>query len=111
MRRSLDRAATAYASTNGNLITLNQTGELLAPEIQGIEFQYWDGLTWQLEWSSDDYGELPLAIQITLYMADPRVEPTNTTNSETLRTFKHIVRLPMAKMIEEEEEDLSEAGI
>ncbi|MCP4888555.1 MAG: prepilin-type cleavage/methylation domain-containing protein [Rubripirellula sp.] len=111
VRRSLDRAATAYASTNGNLITLNQTGELLAPEIQGIEFQYWDGLTWQLEWSSDDYGELPLAIQITLYMADPRVEATSTTTSETLRTFKHIVRLPMAKMIEEEEEELSEAGI
>ncbi|MDG2223253.1 MAG: prepilin-type cleavage/methylation domain-containing protein [Rubripirellula sp.] len=111
VRRSLDRAATAYASTNGNLITLNQTGELLAPEIQGIEFQYWDGLTWQLEWSSDDYGELPLAIQITLYMADPRVEATSTATSETLRTFKHIVRLPMAKMIVEEEEDLSETGI
>ena len=110
VRRSLDRAATAYASNNGNLTTLNQTGELLAPEIQGIEFQYWDGLTWQLEWSSDDYGELPLAVQITLFMADPRVEASTTTN-ETLRTFKHIVRLPMAKMIEEEEEDLSETGI
>ncbi len=74
VRRSLDRAATAYAASTGNLVTLNQTGELLAPEIKGIEFQYWDGLVWQLQWSSDEFGELPLAVQITLYMADPRVE-------------------------------------
>ncbi|MEM8666576.1 MAG: prepilin-type N-terminal cleavage/methylation domain-containing protein [Planctomycetota bacterium] len=112
VRRSLDRAATTFASMNGNLATLNQTGELLAPEIKGIEFQYWDGITWQIEWSSDEFGELPLAIQVTLYMADPRVESDGMASTETLRTFRHVVRLPMAKIVEEEEEeDLAEAGI
>lgn len=110
VRRSLDRQATMYAANNGNLTTLNQTGELLAPEVQGIEFQYWDGLTWQLEWSSDEYEELPLAVMITLYMVDPRVEPDPTT-ATTMRTFRHIVRLPMARIIQEEEEDISGTGI
>ena len=71
VRRSLDRAATSYASLNGSLSSLNQTGELLAPEVTAIEFSYWDGVTWQLQWSSDEYGELPLAIQVTLSMIDP----------------------------------------
>ena len=71
VRRSLDRAATVYAASNGNLTLLNQTGELLAPEITAIEFSYWDGLNWELEWSSDEYGELPLAVQVRIYMTDP----------------------------------------
>lgn len=112
VRRALDRAATNYATLNGNTVTLNQTGDLLAPEIQAIEFQYWDGITWQLEWNSDEFGELPLAVQITLYMADPRAEVDGLASSTTPRTFRHVVRLPMAKLIEEEEEDdLAEAGI
>jgi hypothetical protein len=99
VRRSLDRAATVEAANNGNLSMLNQTGELLAPEITGIEFSYWDGLIWQLEWSSDSYGELPLAIQVTLTMTDAEAETAELEN----RTFRHIVRLPLAKPIEQEE--------
>ena len=117
VRRSLDRAATVEAATMGNLNTLNQTGELLAPEIKGIEFSYWDGLTWLLEWSSDELGELPLAVQVRIYMIDPALAETedtdtmSTLDTESMRTFSHIVRLPMAVPLEEEEEDLTEAGL
>ena len=117
VRRSLDRAATVEAATMGNLNTLNQTGELLAPEIKGIEFSYWDGLTWLLEWSSDELGELPLAVQVRIYMIDPALAATedtdtmSTLDTESMRTFSHIVRLPMAVPLEEEEEDLTEAGL
>lgn len=117
VRRSLDRAATVEAASTGNLTTLNQTGELLAPEVTGVEFSYWDGLTWQLEWSSDEYGELPLAVQVRIYMVDPVLAATQDSDSiammgaDSMRAFTHIVRLPMAQPIEEEEEDLSEAGL
>ena len=118
VRRSLDRAATVEAATMGNISTLNQTGDLLAPEVKAIEFSYWDGLTWQLEWSSDEFGELPLAVQVRIYMIDPvlaATEDANTLSSlgpDSMRAFSHIVRLPMAVPIEtEEEEDLSEAGL
>jgi hypothetical protein len=116
VRRSLDRAATVHAVTNGNLTLLNQTGELLAPEITGIEFSYWDGLNWELEWSSDEYGELPLAVQVRIYMTDPNASEETLTaaamvpGSEGMRAFSHIVRLPLARPIEEEE-DLTEAGL
>ena len=120
VRRSLDRAATVQAASTGSLGLLNQTGELLAPEVVAIEFSYWDGITWQLQWSSDEYGELPLAVQVRLTLRDERMsaEPsaltatTATMDLSQLRTFHHIVRLPLAKPIDEsEEEDLSGAGI
>ena len=118
VRRSLDRAATVEAATMGNISTLNQTGDLLAPEVKSIEFSYWDGLMWQLEWSSDEFGELPLAVQVRIYMIDPALAATEGSNTlsslgpDSMRAFSHIVRLPMAVAIEtEEEEDLSEAGL
>ncbi len=118
VRRSLDRAATVEAATMGNVSTLNQTGDLLAPEIKAIEFSYWDGLTWQLEWSSDEFGELPLAVQVRIFMVDPALAATENADTisalgpDSMRAFSHIVRLPMAVPIEtEEEEDLSEAGL
>ncbi|MDB4749353.1 prepilin-type cleavage/methylation domain-containing protein [Rubripirellula sp.] len=117
IRRSLDRAATVEAATMGNVSTLNQTGDLLAPEIKSIEFSYWDGLTWQMEWSSDEFGELPLAVQVRIYMVDPALAATADSDTisllgpDSMRAFSHIVRLPMAVPLETEEEDLSEAGL
>lgn len=115
VRRSLDHAATVEAVSNGSLSLLNQTGELLAPEVTAIEFSYWDGLTWQTEWNSDTYDELPLAVQVSISMADPSTQLASQTVSpsgeDSVRTFTHIIRLPLAQPVEEEEEDLSEAGL
>ena len=110
VRRSLDRSITKYAAENGNLSSLNQTGELLGPEVVGIEFQYWDGVTWQIEWSSDELEELPLAVRIDLQMKNPNAEEAGLaeTDQNAIRTFTHIVRLQMARPIEEDEEILDE---
>ena len=114
VRRSLDRAVTIYAANNGNLSQLSQTGEVLAPEVIGLEFQYWDGLTWQLQWNSDEYEELPLAVRIDLSMTNPVAIAGGMSPDDegAIRTFMHIVRLPMAKpMSTEEEEEEAESGI
>ena len=116
VRRSLDRAATVEAANTGSIALLNQTGDLLAPEVIGIEFSYWDGVTWQLEWSSDSYEELPLAISVTLTLKPDQAADSDLASAalspDSARVFTHIVRLPLAKPIEQEEEDgLAEAGI
>ncbi|MCO8121979.1 type II secretion system protein GspJ [Stieleria sp. TO1_6] len=108
VRRSLDRSANAFASLSGGLSSLGETGELLAPEVTGLEFSYWDGVTWQLQWNSDELGELPLAIKIQMAMAG---QPNADDTEPQPRIFQHIVRLPLAKYIEEEDEELAGAGI
>ena len=114
VRRSLDRAATTFAVENGNFSTLSQTGDVIAPEVVDLQFEYFDGVNWQIEWSSDTYEELPLAIRISLSMINPDL-PADADQESAVRTFTHIVRLPMAKLIEEEEteeeDELSEAGV
>ena len=102
VRRSIDRAATQFSMNNGNLTTLMQTGDVLAPEVVAIEFSYWDGLLWQIEWDSDLTDSLPLAIKVTMQMIDPM----DLDAEQTPRVIEHIVRLPMGEMAEEEEEEM-----
>ncbi|QDT03267.1 hypothetical protein K227x_16490 [Rubripirellula lacrimiformis] len=109
VRRSLDRAVTSEAAATGALGLLNQTGELLAPEVLSIEFQYWDGTTWQLQWSSDEYGELPMAVKVQLTMADPTVMLSDGSglDPDATRVFTHVIRLPLARPIDTTDEDMT----
>ena len=106
VRRVLDRAVTLYASENTNLQSLQQQGEVIAPEVAGIEFQYFDGTEWLYEWDSDEKQGLPVAVRITLMMGNPNAAtelPTAggtsaTTNQRVLpeQIYSLTVRLPTA---------------
>ncbi len=108
VRRSLDRAATTHAASTGAISMLNQTGELLAPEVLSIQFQYWDGIIWQLMWNSDEYGELPLAVKVELTMSDPTAFSAdgNGLDATATRTFTHVVRLPLARPVDTEDQSV-----
>ncbi|MEM9644227.1 MAG: prepilin-type cleavage/methylation domain-containing protein [Planctomycetota bacterium] len=111
VRRSLDRAATVYASTSGSIAQLNASGELLAPEVVGLQFEYWDGTLWQIQWSSDEMGELPLAIRVTVVVDDSLTDQAEDSIDSPTRTFQHVIRLPMANPVDETDESLSGVGL
>ena len=67
VRRSVDRAVTQYAYEVGQSDQLLRTGELIAPEVLAVEFQYFDGTTWQIEWDGSTQG-LPQVVKITIAM-------------------------------------------
>jgi prepilin-type N-terminal cleavage/methylation domain-containing protein len=67
VRRSVDRAVTQYAYEMGQTDSLLKTGQILAPEVVGIEFQYFDGTQWLTEWDSSQQG-LPFVVKITIAM-------------------------------------------
>ncbi len=67
VRRSVDRAVTQYAYEVGQSSQLSRTGELIAPEVLAIEFQYFDGSTWQVQWDGSSQG-LPQVVKITIAM-------------------------------------------
>jgi hypothetical protein len=95
VRRELDRAATAWANAEGNFQMLDQYPELLAPEVVGLEFMYYDGTEWVLDWDSDLRGGLPLAVEIALYLSSPDLAATtDVLSTGEYRVYRLTVHLP-----------------
>lgn len=118
VRRQLDRQVTKFAFESGGLASMNLSGDLLAPEVVALEFSYFDGFQWRMEWNSDTYGGLPLAVQVQLTLSEPGIalDSVNVADSDQVRTFRQIIRLPMGRPLEEDEstvtsDPLSAAGI
>lgn len=107
MRRELDRAVTQWASESGQLADLDQQAQLVAAEVVNLEFRYFDGTTWVLEWDSSSAGGLPLAVEISITLADPSAAQlanasVSRNNAET--TYRLVVTLPLAEAAIGEEE-------
>ena len=61
-----DTAAIAAAETTGDLPGLAAAAVLLAPEVTGLQFRYFDGAGWVDSWDSALSGALPRAVEATL---------------------------------------------
>lgn len=65
VRRSVDRAVTQYAYESAQSDGLLRTGQIVAPEVVAIEFSYFDGETWQVQWDGSQQG-LPHVVKVTI---------------------------------------------
>ncbi len=112
VRRELDRAVTSAAMASGNTAGIISGGDLLAPEVAGIEFRYFDGIEWRLEWDTSVEKKLPLAIQILLALTSPdRVAEVAgqlgsglTAEGAPVRLYTMVVHLPTGGQPSAEEE-------
>jgi type II secretory pathway component PulJ len=105
-RREWDRAVTAWAARNGGLDASAGLGQILAPEVNHLEFRYFDGMQWNSEWDSEQMGGLPVAVEITIGI-DPTygLDPASTDFAKleyagidlTEYTYRLVVRLPTAR--------------
>jgi type II secretory pathway pseudopilin PulG len=108
VRREIDRAAARYAADYGDATMLDAAGEVIAPEVTGLEFRYFDGVAWLMEWDSELMGGLPVAVEIALAIT-PRRFLENAENAAfgeaagELFTgeivYRMVVRLPAAQPI------------
>jgi hypothetical protein len=123
VRRELDRSVTQWAMENGNYLGLQNNGDLVAPEVVAIEFQYFDGTQWLTAWDSDLEKKLPLAVLVILAMRTPGSEmeiPTaaalSTATAEDqqllgLHLYRQLVWLPVGgQTLTEESGSSSESG-
>lgn len=76
VRRSIDRAVTQYAYQVGNTTQLSRTGEIIAPEVLGIDFSYYGANGWQTQWDSSTLG-LPSVVKVTIAMQRESKARTN----------------------------------
>lgn len=104
VRRQLDRAISMQALLTGGSSRLDQTGEVIAPEVVAIAFEYYDGVNWLPQYSTDETGYLPLAVRVRLQLAPPASPGAafgETASSTAIgltegRVFTHVIRLPMS---------------
>lgn len=102
VRRVLDRSVTMWAMNNGNYAGLENSGEVVAPEVAGLEFQYFDGTQWLTQWDSEVEKKLPIAVLVILAMRPPgsvpsAIAPPATLTPETagdLHLYRMLVYLP-----------------
>jgi prepilin-type N-terminal cleavage/methylation domain-containing protein len=111
VRRQLDRAVTANAEEMGDSQRLLRTGDLVAPEVIAIDFAYFDGVSWLLEWDSSAQS-LPWLVQISLAMQSATAsqqaewEPGTPISTMTLQdrqaygieVYQLIVAIPGAQL-------------
>lgn len=110
VRRRMDRAVTTFAAENGNVDDLMNLGDVIAPEVVEIEFQYWDGLQWLPEWDSELNEGLPVAVEVRLYLRSSRSnqstsllsafsfnEPDDIDSEQGISVYRLVVRLPVGK--------------
>ena len=105
MRREVDRAISTWAEQSGGATESSGQVRLLAEEVVSLSFQYFDGYQWLADCDSDQYGGLPLAVEILLVMSDADPDATDSPlqadtkadgSAPTERTYRLVVRLPTA---------------
>ena len=110
VRRQMDRAVTTFAADNGNADDLMNLGDVIAPEVVGLEFQYWDGIQWLPEWDTELNEGLPVAVEVRLYMRSNRSnqsssllsafsfnEQDDMDSEQGVSVYRLVVRLPVGK--------------
>lgn len=84
VRRELDRAVSMWAAENNNLEDLTTQGEMLAMEVTGLEFRYYDGAEWLTEWNSEDRQGLPVAVAIAVEIGGDASSSADDTSGGSL---------------------------
>jgi hypothetical protein len=112
-RREQDRAIASWAADDGGLETADHSGSLLAPEVNYLEFRYFDGIDWYTEWDSEQMESLPVAVEITIGIDPAFGEDPATLDAGVIadmaaaeqaqELYRMVVHLPAARPAELEE--------
>lgn len=124
-RRELDRMATQYMLDQGTETEREEYDDLLAPEVEAIQFEYFDPAEtegssdsgdWVETWDMDDIGYLPKAVRITVWIRKAGVSrsasdnPLTRINGVETVVFSLVVILPVASPEKENAESTDESA-
>ena len=70
-RRELDRAIFTLAMQQGRTAELDQASEMLASEVQDLQFTYYDGTTTTDTWDLTQQNKLPSAVKVSIAIRRP----------------------------------------
>ena len=110
IRDSVDRAVASYRGDTGLLLGPDLSSDVIAPEIVELQFRYFDGTSWFSEWDSEEQAGFPSAVEVTVVLDPARVSTTpgeyayGGFNPQTMELSRLVVQLPLAEIIESEDE-------
>jgi hypothetical protein len=105
MRAELDRAVNLYAESAGSTDSVYAGAQLLADEVVGLGFEYFDGTEWLTEWDSATSGGLPRAIRIwlsvqpTYGMSEEEIANASAGKEVESTDFYFVISLPTAPLV------------
>lgn len=92
-----DRFSIAFSDANRDTVSLMANAQLMASEIQLLQFRYFDGAVWQTAWDSAAMQSLPLAIEITIGFQN-RSNPPERFNATpefyASQLYRYVVAVP-----------------
>ncbi len=108
MRLEQDRAVANYQAEYGGVDNSALQGVLLAPEVAGIEFSYYDEgqAQWVETWDTAQNGSLPTAVKIVLSITPLKTQrnssvlsgtDSKSSNQESKLAYALLVPIPAAK--------------
>lgn len=103
-----DRLAMEAADVSSDLPSMAAQSRIIAPEVIGLQFRYFDGTAWLEAWDTEYYGSVPRAIEVSLGMKQPEgYQPPGQAKSPTLtepppRWQTFVIHLPITEPPSEE---------
>jgi hypothetical protein len=104
LRQEIDRATRLGAEQLGDQATLETGQVLIAPEVVGLQFRYFDGTNLLDSWDMETMGGLPPAIEVILLIVDPEMlmsPEAKTGGPQALVSqayeYRQTIFLPMAR--------------
>ena len=79
--------------------------QMQAPEVAAIQFQYFDGSSWQAEWDSTQLNSMPVAIEVILTLVSVEEDPLDeTAAAEDIyglgqTTHRMVINIPVAEPV------------
>jgi len=112
--RSLDRLIAEYAEDNGDDVDFKDDDEPIAPEVDDIEFLYYDGEEWLSEWDMDENRTLPVAVRVILTVRRKDYDTRNNrdfsdTSTQNRRVIVYSLTIPTSiELLQVAEEETTE---
>jgi hypothetical protein len=102
VRREVDRSVMQFALEAGAVDALVQTGDLVAPEVTAIQFQYFDGYEWLPQWDCEQMQGLPVAIEVAIVVQRRTTSRATSVNTwmeggEEAGIYRLLVHLPLGE--------------
>jgi hypothetical protein len=96
LRSEMNRAEAMYLWDQGDPSQLEERADLLANEVAGIRFAYFDGTDFYPEWDTAAMGGLPIAVEIELTLMDPVTKEAVGVSgmAEADSVYRMLVHLP-----------------